>query len=196
DPVTRDALAASGHAAAQKNPSGLLAEYANVLRKLWESFPEEALIGDREAGRFADPQSLVPASFGGVVYSVAGALNVPLPSPHRTLLHPDAPAGAGAVDGIIGQGSASTLSAGGGVAAYRTVTWLPTSTPVPAADGPLGVDVTGTASDAARFLADSPTNHVHLRIRAGASEFAPLLDALFEVLPAHHESRELQAHAR
>lgn len=201
DPVTRGALAASADAAAEKDPSRLLAEYVDVLRKLWVSFPEEALIGDRDAGRFADPQSLVPASFAGGVYSVAGALNVPLPSAHRTLLLTDAPttAGTGAVDGIIGQGSTapdSILRAGGGVPAYRTVTWLPTSTRVPAATGPHGIEVSGTANDAARFLADSVSHHVHLRILAGASELAPLLDALFELLPAHHESRELQAHAR
>jgi hypothetical protein len=199
DPVTSGA---SSQGAAATGQSRLLSEYVEVLRRLWVSFPEEALIGDREAGRFADPRSLVPASFTGEVYSVGGALNVPLPSAHRTLLLTDAvgTAPGGAVDGVIAPDSNTpdsnipgSTQGSGAVPAYRTVTWLP-SNRLPA-EGTRGIEVAGTPDDAARVLLDGPPGHVLLRVRAGASEQAALLDALFDVLPDQHESRDLQAHA-
>ncbi|PVZ53863.1 LLM class flavin-dependent oxidoreductase [Arthrobacter sp. H-02-3] len=216
DPVTSGASA--GLAAAVGDRSRLLKEYVAVLRRLWVSFPEEALIGDREAGRFADPRSLVPASFAGEFYSVAGALNVPLPSAHRTLLLADAVTAAlgGPVDGIIGPDSTTPDS--GAVPVYRTVTWIPAASRsqaldalerqhgslprsvinggVPAATGESGVVVAGTADDAAQVLRDGLPAHSFLRVRTGAVHFTALLDALLDELPELHESRDQQAHAR
>ncbi len=191
DPVTAGAAAHGTGAAA--GPARLLDEYVEVLRRLWQSFPEEALIGDREAGRFADPRSLVPASFSGEAYSVAGSLNVPLPSAHRTLLFADAASAApgGPVDGIIAPDSGISRAAAAPV--YRTVTWIPASAGVAAVTG---TTVTGTADDVARVLRDGSPDPVLLRVRAGAAQFATLLDALFEALPEQYESRDLQAHAR
>lgn len=220
DPVTASAADAAGGpaglAASAGQPSRLLAEYVEVLRRLWRSFPEEALIGDRAAGRFADPRSLVPASFAGEVYAVAGALNVPLPSAHHTLLLADAASAAPGlpVDGVIGPdaGAADVLS----VPAYGTLTWLPARSRrealdalgwhhgplpeavanggVPAVAGASGLVVAGGPDDVAQVLQD--TANALLRIRTGAGGFAAALDALFEALPHHHESRDLQAHAR
>ncbi|MDR7161902.1 LLM class flavin-dependent oxidoreductase [Arthrobacter sp. BE255] len=216
DPVTSGAggslQTAAGH------PSRLLAEYVEVLRRLGASFQEEALIGDRKAGRFADPHSLVPASFAGEIYSVAGALNVPLPSAHRTLLLAEAASIAPGVpvDGVVGPDS--SLPEGVDAPAYSTLTWLPagsrrealdalewhhgplphavTNGGVPTVAGPSGVVVAGTPDDVAQVLQDTAPEHTLLRVRAGAGDFAGLLDSLFEVLPEQHESRDLQAHAR
>ncbi|MFF1831410.1 hypothetical protein [Paenarthrobacter sp. NPDC058040] len=100
DPVT----AASGTV---QEHAGLSTEYAEVLERLWSSFPEDALIGDREAGRLADPARLVPPSFVGDVYSVAGALNVPLPPEHRAV--------------VLTEDS-------GSIRGFRAVTWTPNGT--------------------------------------------------------------------
>ncbi|MFC9772586.1 MULTISPECIES: hypothetical protein [unclassified Pseudarthrobacter] len=194
DPVTSAAAPSPGEAL---DRSRLLGEYVEVLRRLWASFPEEALIGHREAGRFADPRSIVPAAFAGEVYAVAGALNVPLPSAHRTLLLADASAAGSAVDGVIRAASSSTGHTldpldSAGAPAYRTVTWIPGS--AGAVSGSDGV-VAGTADDALRALRNGPRKHVLLRVRAEAGQLPTLLDALFAVQPDHHESREVQAHA-
>lgn len=85
DPVT--AASASGEGADAGAP---IAEYATVLRALQTSFPEDALLGDRDAGLLADSARLRPAAHRGAHYAVAGALNVPLdPALRAPLLGPD-----------------------------------------------------------------------------------------------------------
>ncbi|PTT69913.1 hypothetical protein [Arthrobacter sp. HMWF013] len=194
DPVT--SAAPSSPPTIADSHARLLAEYVEVLRRLWVSFPEEALVGDRDTGRFADPRSLVPASFAGEVYSVAGALNVPLPSAHRTLLLTDAVAAGPAVsvDGVIGPDSGGQEDAA--APNYLTVTWIPAGGGAPAGTSPEEVVVTGTVDAAARVLREASAGHVLLRVRAAASQLATLLEALFEALPAQHESRDFQAHVK
>ncbi|MFD7154051.1 LLM class flavin-dependent oxidoreductase [Kribbella sp. NPDC059898] len=52
-------------------------EYAEILRRLWDSFPSEALVGDQEAGIFVRDELIRPAGFDGRFYRVAGALDGP-----------------------------------------------------------------------------------------------------------------------
>jgi FMN-dependent oxidoreductase (nitrilotriacetate monooxygenase family) len=55
------------------------AEFVEVVRRLWDSWREDAIIGDREAGVWADITRIHPADFHGRYYDVAGALPVPRP---------------------------------------------------------------------------------------------------------------------
>ena len=55
------------------------AEYASVLRALWTSFPREALVLDRAAGRYFDPTLVRHPDIDGPTWSVLGALTVPEP---------------------------------------------------------------------------------------------------------------------
>jgi len=55
------------------------AEFVEVTRRLWDSWPEDAIIGDRATGRWADSRRFAPADFHGQYYDVAGALPVPRP---------------------------------------------------------------------------------------------------------------------
>ncbi|SMH46556.1 NtaA/DmoA family FMN-dependent monooxygenase [Azospirillum agricola] len=53
------------------------AEFTELVRHLWESFPEEALALDREGGRYADPARIRPVDHRGRHFSVKGPLNLP-----------------------------------------------------------------------------------------------------------------------
>jgi FMN-dependent oxidoreductase (nitrilotriacetate monooxygenase family) len=53
------------------------AEFLDVVTKLWDSWEDEAPVGDKEAGVFADPDKIHAIAHQGVFFSVAGALNVP-----------------------------------------------------------------------------------------------------------------------
>ena len=52
-------------------------EAVEAVKRLWRSFPSEALALDRERGLFADPQRVHPIDFEGDFYKVAGPLNLP-----------------------------------------------------------------------------------------------------------------------
>ncbi|MEV4156944.1 NtaA/DmoA family FMN-dependent monooxygenase [Nocardia salmonicida] len=51
-------------------------EYVSLTEKLWDSWESDALIGDQEAGVFADPDRVHAVDHRGEFYSVAGPLNV------------------------------------------------------------------------------------------------------------------------
>lgn len=53
------------------------AEYAHVLRGLWTGWDLDALIQDRDAGVFADPDKVRPLHHHGPHFRVAGPLNTP-----------------------------------------------------------------------------------------------------------------------
>ncbi|UOM32678.1 NtaA/DmoA family FMN-dependent monooxygenase [Acuticoccus sp. I52.16.1] len=53
------------------------AEFTDVVRRLWASFPGDAVLADRETGRFADAARVTPIDHAGAHYRVAGPLNVP-----------------------------------------------------------------------------------------------------------------------
>lgn len=53
------------------------AEFTQVVRQLWASFPNEALKLDRESGRFADSSLVRPVAHEGPHFCVKGPLNLP-----------------------------------------------------------------------------------------------------------------------
>jgi hypothetical protein len=59
------------------DPGQRWTEYAQVLVRLWESFPHRALIGDQERAVVADDTLIRPIAHEGRFYQVAGTLNGP-----------------------------------------------------------------------------------------------------------------------
>ncbi|MFG2050694.1 LLM class flavin-dependent oxidoreductase [Micromonospora sp. NPDC048935] len=53
------------------------AEFVEVSLKLWDSWDDEAPLGDKDAGRWGDDSLLYPPRHVGRHFRVAGALNVP-----------------------------------------------------------------------------------------------------------------------
>lgn len=51
-------------------------EFLQAVTRLWDSWESDAVLVDREAGRYADPAKIHPADFVGQHLSVAGALNL------------------------------------------------------------------------------------------------------------------------
>lgn len=54
-------------------------EHVEVVRKLWDSWHDDAIIVDREAGRWLDTDGLVPINHTGKRFNVAGPINIPRP---------------------------------------------------------------------------------------------------------------------
>ncbi|MFO1079439.1 MAG: LLM class flavin-dependent oxidoreductase [Reyranellaceae bacterium] len=54
-------------------------EFVTACRLLWDSWDDDAFVGDKAGGRFVRPGSLHPPRFAGRYLSVQGALNVPRP---------------------------------------------------------------------------------------------------------------------
>ncbi|MFB7814581.1 NtaA/DmoA family FMN-dependent monooxygenase [Paenibacillus chitinolyticus] len=52
-------------------------EFTDVVRKLWESFPQEAIVMDRESGIFSDKDKISPIHHSGEFFSVQGPLTLP-----------------------------------------------------------------------------------------------------------------------
>lgn len=55
------------------------AEFVNVVQALWDSWSDDAVIADREAGHWLDTDRLRPIDFVGEHFAVAGPLNMPRP---------------------------------------------------------------------------------------------------------------------
>jgi FMN-dependent oxidoreductase (nitrilotriacetate monooxygenase family) len=53
------------------------AEFVDVTLKLWDSWEDDVLIGDKQAGVWGDNEKIHPADHKGKYFSVAGALNSP-----------------------------------------------------------------------------------------------------------------------
>jgi FMN-dependent oxidoreductase (nitrilotriacetate monooxygenase family) len=53
------------------------AEFTEVVRLLWESFPHDALVRDRQTGRFTDTGRVRPIDHCGRHFKVRGPLNLP-----------------------------------------------------------------------------------------------------------------------
>lgn len=53
------------------------AEFVEVVRRLWQSYPGEALRFDREQGRFAETAQVRAIDHAGLHFSVRGPLNLP-----------------------------------------------------------------------------------------------------------------------
>ncbi|MFF2529813.1 NtaA/DmoA family FMN-dependent monooxygenase [Brevibacillus sp. NPDC058079] len=52
-------------------------EFTDVVRKLWDSFPQEAIVIDRESGVFSDRDKISPIHHSGEFFSVKGPLTLP-----------------------------------------------------------------------------------------------------------------------
>jgi FMN-dependent oxidoreductase (nitrilotriacetate monooxygenase family) len=52
-------------------------EFTDVVRKLWESFPDEAIVIDRESGIFSDKDKVSSINYSGEFFSVKGPLTLP-----------------------------------------------------------------------------------------------------------------------
>ncbi|ROS75442.1 LLM class flavin-dependent oxidoreductase [Cellulomonas sp. PhB143] len=61
-------------------------EVLTAVTRLWDSWDEDAILLDRESGRYADPARIHPAAFVGEHVRVAGALTVPRTPQGRPVL--------------------------------------------------------------------------------------------------------------
>lgn len=55
------------------------AECIAVVRKLWDSWEDEAILLDKPNGRFSNPERVHPINHAGTFFSVRGPLNAPRP---------------------------------------------------------------------------------------------------------------------
>jgi FMN-dependent oxidoreductase (nitrilotriacetate monooxygenase family) len=62
------------------------AEFVDVSRKLWDSWDDDATLGDKDNGVWGDDAKVYPPAHAGRFYKVAGALNVPRPPQGHPLL--------------------------------------------------------------------------------------------------------------
>ncbi|ABE36085.1 FMN-dependent oxidoreductase, nitrilotriacetate monooxygenase family protein [Paraburkholderia xenovorans LB400] len=63
------------------------AEFTEVVKKLWDSWEDDALVGDKTRGRFIDTTKVRPVSHHGKYFDVAGPLNLPRsPQGHPVLV--------------------------------------------------------------------------------------------------------------
>lgn len=58
-------------------------EFTDVVHALWDSWEDDAFIGDKASGRFIDVDKVHPISHRGQFYAVEGPLNVPRPPQGR-----------------------------------------------------------------------------------------------------------------
>src|SRR5690606_41230679 len=62
-------------------------EFLEVARKLWDSWDDEAILADKETGRWGDQELVYPAAHEGARFGGAGARNVPRsPQGHPVLV--------------------------------------------------------------------------------------------------------------
>lgn len=53
------------------------AEFTQVVKKLWRSYPQSAVIADAHSGQYADPKQIKAIDHQGEYFSVQGPLNIP-----------------------------------------------------------------------------------------------------------------------
>ncbi|KRE22327.1 NtaA/DmoA family FMN-dependent monooxygenase [Agromyces sp. Soil535] len=87
-----EARAAANHGrdfhAANDTRYDRVVEFEHVLRRLWDSFEDDAIVADAATGVFLDPAKLHATDFHGAHLSVAGPLNVARPvQGHPPLVH-------------------------------------------------------------------------------------------------------------
>lgn len=54
-------------------------EFVDVVKRLWDSWEDEALVADQENGIYADPDRIHEINYRGSYFSVRGPLNLPRP---------------------------------------------------------------------------------------------------------------------
>jgi FMN-dependent oxidoreductase (nitrilotriacetate monooxygenase family) len=52
-------------------------EFMSVVKALWDSWADDAVVDDRDGGRYARPDRIRPINHKGTYYQVAGPLNLP-----------------------------------------------------------------------------------------------------------------------
>ncbi|HEX2885481.1 LLM class flavin-dependent oxidoreductase [Vineibacter terrae] len=62
------------------------AEFADVVKSLWDSWEDDAFVGDKASSRFVDTRKVHPIHHRGTHFSVEGALNVPRPPQGRPIV--------------------------------------------------------------------------------------------------------------
>jgi alkanesulfonate monooxygenase SsuD/methylene tetrahydromethanopterin reductase-like flavin-dependent oxidoreductase (luciferase family) len=70
-------------------------EFIDVVRKLWDSWEDEAFALDKASGMFADPNRVHPINHASRYFNVRGPMNVPRPpqgNPVLVMRNPPAPA--------------------------------------------------------------------------------------------------------
>ncbi|WP_234930924.1 LLM class flavin-dependent oxidoreductase [Gluconobacter japonicus] len=70
-------------------------EFVDVVTGLWKSVQPDAILRDKESGRWLDPAKVHPLNHKGRFYSVAGPLNSPPPVQSRPVLAQAGASGAG-----------------------------------------------------------------------------------------------------
>ncbi|KXV71378.1 nitrilotriacetate monooxygenase, partial [Gluconobacter japonicus] len=70
-------------------------EFVDVVTGLWKSVQPDAILRDKESGRWLDPAKVHPLNHKGRFYSVAGPLNAPPPVQSRPVLAQAGASGAG-----------------------------------------------------------------------------------------------------
>src|SRR5437764_2057143 len=58
-------------------------EFMSVVKALWDSWADDAVLDDRAAGQYARPERIRPIDYRGDFYRVSGPLNMPLPPQGR-----------------------------------------------------------------------------------------------------------------
>ncbi|GHC78541.1 nitrilotriacetate monooxygenase component A [Pseudorhodoferax aquiterrae] len=61
-------------------------EFTDVVKALWDSWEDDAFIGDKTAGRFIDPAKVHPIAHRGAFFNVQGALTLPRSPQGRPVL--------------------------------------------------------------------------------------------------------------
>lgn len=61
-------------------------EYMSVVKALWDSWADDAVLDDRTSGNYARPDRIRPINHQGAYYKVAGPLNVPRSPQGRPVL--------------------------------------------------------------------------------------------------------------
>lgn len=61
-------------------------EFAEVLLGLWQSYPREAVLMDKEGGDFLDPSRFRPVDHHGTAFDVRGPLNIPVSAQGRPVM--------------------------------------------------------------------------------------------------------------
>lgn len=61
-------------------------EFTDVVKALWDSWEDDALIGDKASGRFIDPAKVHPIAHRGEFFGVQGALTLPRSPQGRPVL--------------------------------------------------------------------------------------------------------------
>ena len=61
-------------------------EHVQIVKRLWDSWRDDAIVADRKAGVYVNPDAIRPIGFHGQHFQVEGPLNLPRPPQGRPVL--------------------------------------------------------------------------------------------------------------